>query len=532
MNNKSSSVVKVFVILFGIFIVLPTVIGIIGGTFYAASEFFSNKFVIISSESNKVFGDELKKYAGKKGIDLDIEYYGDLEIVDILNSKSDNYDGVWISNSLWFYMLDNPYLVTDSKSISIDPVVMGIKKSKAMELGFVGNDVYNRDILNAINDQKLNYVMTSVTKTNTGATAYLGFLNSLAGSPEVLTSEMLKDENLKNNMRTFFNGVDRVSGDEEFLTEMFLNGKYEAVINYESTLIDLNKKLTSDGKEPLYLLYPVDGVAINDMPFGYVSHGQGDKKKDNFKLLQDFLRSKKIRDKLEDSGFRSWYGGVKNNPNELFNKDWGVDTNKYLVSLKYPSKSVINEAFDIYAEEFRKPAHVIFCLDVSGSMYGDGISELKEAMSYILDKDRASKNRIQFSKYDYITLITFNGYVKDVSETYTGDNTNELINFVNNLEADGGTNIYDPSIRALNLLKKDDSQKYSKVVVLMTDGQSNGGSFYSLKDVYKDDIPIYGITFGAAYKPDLEEIASMSNGKVFDGKDGLKKAFEEVRSYS
>lgn len=63
-------------------------------------------------------------------------------------------------------MLNNSYLVTDSKSIAIDPVVMGVKKSKALELGFINTEIYNKDILEAIEKNKLNYVMTSVTKTN------------------------------------------------------------------------------------------------------------------------------------------------------------------------------------------------------------------------------------------------------------------------------------------------------------------------------------------------------------------------------
>ncbi len=162
---------------------------------------------------------------------------GDLAMVDTLNNGTEKYDGVWISNSIWLYMLDNSYLVSNSKSIAIDPVIMGIKKSKAEELGFTSKDVYNKDILNAIKNNQLDYVMTSVTETNTGATAYLGFLNSIAGSPEVLTEEMLEDKTLQEDLKSFFKGVERVSGNEEYIKEMFLKGEYNAVITYESSLI-------------------------------------------------------------------------------------------------------------------------------------------------------------------------------------------------------------------------------------------------------------------------------------------------------
>ena len=46
------------------------------------------------------------------------------------------------------------------------------------------------------------------------------------------------------------------------------------------------------------------------------------------------------------------------------------------------------------------------------------------------------------------------------------------------------------------------------------------------------NIPIYSITFGNSNESQLNELASLTNGKVFNGKDGLKQAFKEVRSYN
>ena len=496
-----------------------------------------NSFKIISSTSTKSMDDDLIKYAKKNGFKLEIEHYGDLEIVDILNDNSKNYDAVWISNSIWLYMLDNSYLTTDSKSIVIDPVVMGITKSKAKELGFVDKEIYNKDILNAIKEGKLKYIMSSVTKTNTGATSFLSFLNSLAGSPEVLTEEMLDKDSLKTDLKDFFKGVERVSGDEEYLTTMYLNGDYNAMINYESSLIELNKDLVKKGKEPLYLIYPVDGVAINDMPFAYINNDSNDTKtKDRFKLLQSYLRSDEIIKKMETFGYRSWYGGTNNKVDKnIFNPDWGIDTTKYLKDMKYPSKKVITKAINLYIESLRKPTHVVFCLDVSGSMYGKGLRELQDAMNYILDYETASKNNLQFSDKDKITIITFDGDVKKVYDTKYGNETNEVIEFINNLEIGGITNIYDPSIRALDILRKDDSDEYTKTVILMTDGMSNSGSYDSLERYYKInklDIPIYSITFGSSSEYELQDIADLTNAKVFDGKSGLLKAFAEVRSYN
>ena len=495
----------------------------------------ANTFKILASTSMKSMGEEITKYTKNEGFNTTIEYHGDLEIVDILNNSSLDYDAVWISNSIWLYMLNNSNLITDSKSIAIDPVVLGVTKSMAKELGFIDKDVYNKDILKTIKDGKLKYVMASVTKTNTGATTYLSFLNSLAGSPEVLTEDMIKDEKLGNDLKNFFKGVERVSGDDEYLISMFLNGDYDAIYSYESSLIDLNKELISNGKEPLYLIYPTDGVAINDMPFAYINNKDNDKK-EKFKLIQSYLRSDEAIKKMEGYGYRSWYGGVKKDTDSnVFNPEWGIDTSKYLKDMKYPSKKVITEALNLYIEKLRKPTHVVFCLDVSGSMYGTGLSELKDAMNYILDYDKASKEQLQFSSNDKVTIITFNHEIVDVYKTVNGDDTAKLIDIVNKLKANGATNIYDPSIKALEILKDEDSNEYTKTIILMTDGESNTGDIKDLRKYYRDnklDIPIYSITFGDSSEYELGKVASLTNSKIFDGKSGLREAFALVRSYN
>lgn len=217
----------------------------------------ANLFKIISSSENKDLEEVLYNYANKNDIKLSIEYAGTIDIMDKLNS-GEKYDAVWTSNSIWLYMLDSKIQVKNSKSTSINPVVFGIKKSKAKELGFIGKDVYTKDILNAIKKGDLKFNMSSATQTNTGATAYLGFLTTLAGNPEILKIEDIENEKLKENVKDIFSGVSRSSGSEEFLEEMFLNGDYEAVVTYETSIININKKLEQKGMEPLYIIYAKD----------------------------------------------------------------------------------------------------------------------------------------------------------------------------------------------------------------------------------------------------------------------------------
>ena len=69
----------------------------------------------------------------------------------------------------------------------------------------------------------------------------------------------------------------------------------------------------------------------------------------------------------------------------------------------------------------------------------------------------------------------------------------------------------------------------------MTDGAVNVGTFESLQRKYNQinkEIPVYSITFGSAVEYELDEIAELTNAKVFDGKTDLLKAFKEVRGYN
>ena len=132
---------------------------------------YDKDFVILSNPDNILYSDEVIKFGKENDINITFVQADDLEAIDLLEMDSSKYDAVWLSNSTWLYML-NGVSTSNSKSVSINPVVFGVKKSKAEKLGFIGKDIYNKDIVDAIKAGKLSYVMSSVTKTNTGMIAY------------------------------------------------------------------------------------------------------------------------------------------------------------------------------------------------------------------------------------------------------------------------------------------------------------------------------------------------------------------------
>ena len=160
-------------------------------------------------------------------------------------------------------------------------------------------------------------MMTSATQSNSGASAYIGFLYALLGNPDSITKESLQDSKLQEDIRKLFSGINRSSGSSGWLKDLYLKGDYDAMVNYEAVIIETNKELIDQGKEPLYVVYPKNGLTISDNTLGYIDNGDAEA---FFTSMQDFLLSKDTQDRVAELGRRTGLGGVvKNADPNIFN---------------------------------------------------------------------------------------------------------------------------------------------------------------------------------------------------------------------
>jgi Ca-activated chloride channel family protein len=109
--------------------------------------------------------------------------------------------------------------------------------------------------------------MTSATQSNSGACAYISFLYAFLGGPEMLNADDLDDPALQRSVSELLKGINRSSGSSDWLKDLFLSSDYDAMVNYETLIISANRRLREDGREPLYAVYPKEGVAMADSPF-------------------------------------------------------------------------------------------------------------------------------------------------------------------------------------------------------------------------------------------------------------------------
>lgn len=536
-SNKKSKIIALFIILIVFFIVIATVF--IQNNDGNVINIFTSKQTlnILSGSENEVLEPILDEFEKENNIRINMTYEGSVDIMQELQNGASNYDAVFPANSIWISMGDTNLKVKHQKSITTTPVVFGIKKSVAEKLGFINKSVTTKDILEKIQNKELTFMMTSATQSNSGATAYLGFIYALLDNPEVITVEDLQNEELQRDLTTILSGVNRSSGSSEWLKDLFLESDYDAMVNYESIIIDTNKELVAQGREPLYVIYPKDGLGIADSPLGYIDNGN-DEKEEIFLKLQDYLTSDEIKPKLLELGRRTSFAiNFENNTPEVFNPDWGIDTQKVLNVMKMPTADVIKQALNMYQTELRKPSLTVYCLDYSGSMVGEGVNSLRRAMSMLLDQQKAATYMLQASDRDVTIIIPFDDKVIDVWKV-EGNNPEKLLNLqnkVNELDPIGGTNIYAPVLKAMDEIENYNVEDFTTSIILMSDGKSYGGDINDVRDRwYKSniDIPIFSITFGESDDSELQALAEFSKARVFDGKKDLEKAFKQAKGYN
>lgn len=492
---------------------------------------------VLSGSENESLKPLIDDFCAKNHCRVDMAYKGSVDIMLELGKKDVPFDGVWPASDIWISLGDKSFKVKHLKSMMMSPVVFGIKKSVAEKLGFVGKSVSIKDILSAIENKKLAFAMTSASQSNSGCAAYIGFLYALAKPKGALTIADLHKKELKESIRTLLSGINRSSGSSGWLKDLFLKGDFDAMVNYESLIIETNKELVQAGREPLYVVYPVDGLVLADSPLGYINQGN-QKKEALFLKLQDYLLSPETQGQIVRLGRRAGFPGTIDEDPKTFNPDWGVDAKKILSPIAMPSADVLLEAINLYQTEFRKPSATVFCLDFSGSMQGNGVSQVRDAMSLLLTPEKAREYLLQPGSQDKTTIIAFNGAIIK-SWTVSGNNPDTLgalLDSIKSIKPDDGTDIYSPIVAGLDSLHTIDASRYLRAVILMTDGKSNSGRSYDdFETSWKQTgsgVPVFSIMFGEASKEQLGPMGEATLGTVFDGREDLIGAFRKVKGFN
>ncbi|MDI9469014.1 MAG: substrate-binding domain-containing protein [Bacillota bacterium] len=496
---------------------------------------------IVAGSENRVLEPILDAYAQKKKMRIAVDYRGSLDIMRLLQGGTIPYDAVWPASSLWISMGDEKHRVRDGSSTSITPVVLGVRQTLARELGWTEGPVYVRDLLTAIREGRLRFTMTSATQSNSGASAYMGFLYALLGQPAEITLQDLRDPGLQEDLRELLGGIERSSGSSDWLKDLYLKGDYDAMVNYEALIIDANRTLEAEGRETLYVIYLEDGTLLADSPLAFVTqNGEADRDEAHqeklFEELLEHLLSEPVQLEIQKTGRRTDLNGVAPGLDDIFRADQGIDTKRILSTINMPRAEVLLAALELYQDELRRPGYNIYLLDHSGSMSGSGIRQLRAALELIMDQKRSGELLLQASEEEINVFIPFSDYSHEPLTARGPVELEALRSSVSDTRTGGGTALFGAVEEALKELAKTDLGGRRPAIIVLTDGMNTAsGSQREVESVYRQlglDVPIFAILFGDAHADELEGLAAMSHGRVFDGREDLVQAFATVRGYN
>ncbi len=137
---------------------------------------------------------------------------------------------------------------------------------------------------------------------------------------------------------------------------------------------------------------------------------------------------------------------------------------------------------------------IIFIVDTSGSMQGSSMAQAKASLQHAISRlnDNDSFNIIAFS--DSVNLLFSN------TQMVNRRNINQAQQFINHLQADGGTEMYRPLSQALVMAKNSQqSSQAIRQVVFITDGAvANEFELMQLLDGAQRDFRLFTVGIGAA----------------------------------
>jgi Ca-activated chloride channel family protein len=468
------------------------------------------------------------------GVRLNLSYIGTLEGAEQIVAGS-TADAAWFSHGKYLSLLPGAGgRIVASEKIMLSPVVIGVKDSVARKFGWANNPAVTwKDIAARSADGSFHFAMTNPAASNSGFTALIGVASALSGSSDAIDTGTIDTTAL----RAFFRGQTLTAGSSGFLADAYTREQdsLDGMINYESVLLTLN----ASGKlhETLDLIYPKEGIVTADYPFMLLNAS----KHDAWDKVVAYLRTVDVQRRLmTDTLRRPSVPGIPLDPRF---------PSATLIELPFPSKlDTIDALITTYLDQVRRPSSAIFVLDLSGSMEGQRLEDLKTSISALTGTDQTLTGKFsRFRAREQVTIITFSEDVLDVRD-FTIDDTQPqsadmqaIRDYVNSLETYGATAIYSGLERAYEVVADkqaaDPDRLYS--IVLMTDGENNRGvepeafaTDYASLPAAVAAVHVYPILFGDAQVDAMQSIADLTGGRVFDAKGGsLESIFKQIRGY-
>ncbi|WP_432534099.1 vWA domain-containing protein [Kineococcus arenarius] len=476
--------------------------------------------------------------AERTGVRVELTYTGTLEGTQLVaDGGAAGYDATWFPSNDHLALLDGGRAaVARSEDVMSSPVALGVAHATALELGWAGRSPTWAEVVDAADDGRLRYGMTSPVSSNSGFATLVGAATALSGTGTVLAEQDVAA--VAGQLRRLARGHALTAGSTGFLVERFTADPrgVNALFGYESVLRPLRA-----GGEPLDVLTPSDGTLTAEYPLTLLRSAGEEQGRAYDAVVADLL-SEPVQRELAATGRRTTAGGP------------AAATGVY--ELPFPNRlSTVRALLSAYQSEIKKPSDVVFAVDTSGSMDGERLTQLQGALAALTVPDgdaggAPGEGLLAFQARENVHYVEFADAVKSrgtfaVDPADRAGSLARIREWTASLRAQGGTAIHD-SLRvayeeALSVLEADPERFVS--VTLFTDGENtDGGTLADFRAWHARQaaagrpvasVPTFVVVFGEADPAEMAELAALTGGETFAAGEAadLAGVFEEIRGY-
>lgn len=407
-------------------------------------------------------------------------------------------------------------LLANSPMVFIAPVDVAAGLKKQPDLYKVLVTAKNHRQLDPNSPQlPIYFVQTAPTRSNSGLQTLVSQFVSVSGKrPEQLTIADI--QNYQTQIQNIQSKVTRYGMSTDTLaTDMVKNGSFWASIGavYESSVIQANTNLPAN-QTRYEAIYPKATFTSNMRAILPTAPWVSADEKAAAEKVIAYLRTPEAQKIATEIGLRPGVPGVE--LGAKFTPQFGVNPNAKYDSLRPPKPEVVTAMLKSWQEFAKKPSQVVIVVDSSGSMQGNKLPAVQNTLRNYIEN---------LGPKEQITLIDFDTEIRPpIQVNGTPEGRDRGMQFITNLQADGGTRLYDAALFARNWLIKNPRKDAINAVVILTDGQDSGSQIdlnklrqELQKSGFNTDQRIAFFTVGygneGEFSPKvLQEIAQLNNG--------------------
>jgi Ca-activated chloride channel family protein len=444
---------------------------------------------------------------------------------------------IWIpDDDVWVQVLSdqgNTAYAGDCDSLATSPLVIAMWRTAAESLGWPGQPVGWLDVGSLAADpsawayysggefgDSLNLGHTHPGLSASGVSTLLALVQSAQAKTDAVTVEDVEQPIVQASVSAFEAAVSWFSTDTGALGQTMAErgpSFLGAAVMYESDVV-------GNGDGQIVPIYPLEGTFVADHP-ACISSDIDSETQEAALLFRNFLLDQTEQQMAANSGLRPVDSTVV--IGAPLDAAHGVDLEQPANVFGSPSVQTVYAVQDLW-QSARKDVNLVMLLDVSGSMAGDKIENMRDAAVQFVE---------QMGDEDYITIIPFSHELPViVYHQQVGPERQSIIDAIQRLDAAGDTALYDAVGAGSELIGQSTAPDTTNAMVVLTDGQDTYSFNYAFNQALIDmaaanDTTVFTIAYGNDADEDvLSQLAYGANGNFFLGDEASIAAIYEEMS--